>query len=132
MVYSSLVDIIRKGGVPMADLLKSVEQAQFKTDVPTISVGDTVKVHNRIVEGDRERIQVVQGTVMKLGKGGLRACFTVRRTAANGVGVERTFMIHSPRIDKIEVVRHAYVRRAQLYFLRGRQEKSARLKERRG
>ena len=116
----------------MADLLKSVEQAQLKSDVPEISVGDTVRVHNRIVEGDRERIQVVQGTVMKMGKGGLRASFTVRRTAANGVGVERSFMLHSPRVEQIEVIRHAYVRRAQLYFLRGRQQKSARLKERRG
>jgi large subunit ribosomal protein L19 len=115
----------------MADLLKSVEQAQLKADVPLIRVGDTVKVHNRIVEGDRERIQVVQGTVMRLSKGGLRATFTVRRTASHGVGVERTFMLHSPRVEKVEVVRHAHVRRAQLYFLRGRQQKAARLKEKR-
>jgi large subunit ribosomal protein L19 len=115
----------------MADLLSSVEQAQLKTDVPQLRVGDSVKVHNRIVEGDRERIQVVQGTIMSISKGGLRATFVVRRTGAHGVGVERTFMLHSPRIEKIEIVRHAYVRRAQLYFLRGRRQKSARLREKR-
>ena len=131
MVYSPAVDIMLEGGVTMADLLKSVEQAQMKPDVPQIRIGDSVKVHNRIVEGDRERIQVVQGTVMRMSKGGLRASFTVRRVASHGVGVERTFMLHSPRIEKIEVVRHAHVRRAQLYFLRGRREKSARLKEKR-
>jgi len=115
----------------MADLIRSVEQAQMKESPPEIRVGDTVKVHNRIVEGNRERIQVVQGTVMRLRKGGLRTSFTVRRTAAHSVGVERTFLLHSPRIEKIEVVRHGYVRRAQLYFLRGRKQKAARLREKR-
>ena len=115
----------------MADLIKSVEQAQMKEDAPEIRIGDTVKVHSRIVEGDRERIQVVQGTVIRLSKGGLRTTFTVRRTGAHGVGVERTFLLHSPRVEKVEVLRHAHVRRAQLYFLRGRREKAARLKEKR-
>ncbi len=112
-------------------LIKSVERDQMKENPPEIRVGDTVKVHNRIVEGNRERVQVVQGTVMRLRKGGLRTSFTVRRMASHAVGVERTFLLHSPRIEKIEVIRHGYVRRAQLYFLRGRKQKAARLREKR-
>jgi large subunit ribosomal protein L19 len=95
-------------------------------------VGDDVQVHFRIVEGDRERIQLVRGTVMRIHKGGgANATFTVRRVASHGIGVERTFPLHSPRIEMIEVLRHAHVRRAKLYFLRGRQGKAARLKEKR-
>jgi len=114
------------------DLVQSVEQ-QFKPnpDIPQLRPGDTVRVHFRIVEGDRERIQVFQGTVMRLRKGGVNANFTVRRIAAHGVGVERTFLLNSPRLEKVEVLRHAHVRRAQLYFLRGRKGKAARLKEKR-
>jgi large subunit ribosomal protein L19 len=121
-----------------SDLLRSVEEQQkkadigLKSDLPDLRVGDDVQVHFRIVEGDRERIQLVRGTVMRIRKGGgANANFTVRRVAAHGVGVERTFPLHSPRIEKIEVRRHAHVRRAKLYFLRGRQGKATRLREKR-
>lgn len=99
---------------------------------PQIAAGDTVKVHVRIVEGDKERIQVFQGIVIRVRGGGNDANFTVRRIASHGVGVERTFLIHSPRVDKIEITRRAKVRRAQLYYLRDVRGKAARLKERRG
>ena len=120
------------------DLLRSVEEQQvkdnigLKSDLADLRVGDDVQVHFRIVEGNRERIQLVRGTVMRIRKGsGANANFTVRRIAAHGVGVERTFPLHSPRIEKIEVRRHAHVRRAKLYILRGRQGKAARLREKR-
>jgi large subunit ribosomal protein L19 len=96
---------------------------------PEIRPGDRVKVHTRIVEGDRERIQVFQGTVMRKRKGGVAENFTVRRVASHGIGVERTFLVHSPRVEKIEVTGHTHVRRAQLYYLRGRKGKAARLRE---
>ncbi len=98
---------------------------------PKIASGDTVRVHLRIVEGERERVQVFQGVVIRLRRGGNEANFTVRRIASHGVGVERTFLLKSPRIEKIEILRSAKVRRAQLYYLRDRRGKSARLKERR-
>ncbi len=120
------------------DLLRSVEEEQLKQDIglksdlAELRVGDDVQVHFRIVEGDRERIQLVRGTIMRIRRGGgANSAFTVRRIAAHGVGVERTFPLHSPRIEKIEVLRHAHVRRAKLYYLRGRQGKAARLRERR-
>ena len=111
------------------DLIQSIEN--LKEEVPELSPGDTVKVHVRIVEGNRERVQVVQGVVIRIRGGGINRNFTVRRTASHGVGVERTFLLHSPRVEKIEVLRHGHVRRAKLYFLRGRSGKSARLRERR-
>jgi large subunit ribosomal protein L19 len=121
-----------------SDLLRSVEEQQqkdnlgLKSDLPNLRIGDDVQVHFRIVEGERERIQLVRGTVMRIRKGsGANANFTVRRIAAHGIGVERTFPLHSPRIERIEVRRHAHVRRAKLYFLRGRQGKAARLREKR-
>jgi large subunit ribosomal protein L19 len=121
-----------------SDLLRSVEEQQNKDDIgvisdlPDLRVGDDVQVHFRIVEGERERIQLVRGTVMRIRKGaGANANFTVRRIAAHGIGVERTFPLNSPRIEKIEVRRHAHVRRSRLYFLRGRQGKAARLREKR-
>lgn len=98
---------------------------------PELAPGDSVKVHVRIVEGDRERIQVFQGIVIRLRKGGNDANFTVRRIASHGIGVERTFLLKSPRIEKIEVLRRAKVRRAQLYYMRDLRGKAARLKERR-
>ena len=98
---------------------------------PQLAAGDTVKVHLRIVEGDRERIQVFQGVVIRLRGGGNEANFTVRRIASHSVGVERTFLLKSPRVEKIEITRHAKVRRAQLYYLRDVRGKAARLKERR-
>jgi large subunit ribosomal protein L19 len=113
------------------DLLRSVEAQQLKAEVPDLRPGDDVQVHFRIVEGGKERIQLVRGTVMRIRRGSVNASFTVRRIASHGVGVERTFPTHSPRIEKVEVLRHAHVRRARLYFLRGRQGKSVRLKEKR-
>jgi len=123
----------RRWYLAMVDLVKSVEQQQIKSEdeLPRLRPGDLVRVHIRIFEGGKERIQVFQGTVMRLRKGGANANFTVRRIASHGVGVERTFLLHSPRIAKIEVLRHSHVRRAQLYYLRGRKGKAARLKEKR-
>ncbi len=113
----------------MNELIKSLEAPD--RGHPQLAAGDTVKVHIRVVEGDRERVQVFQGVVIRLRKGGNDANFTVRRIASHGIGVERTFLLKSPRIDKIEVSRHAKVRHAQLYYLRERRGKSARLKEKR-
>lgn len=110
-------------------LMLSVEQEQLRSGVPALRIGDTVKVHQRIVEGNRERIQVFQGVIMRMQGGGVNATFTVRRIASHGIGVERTFLSNSPRLDKIEVLRHSKVRRAQLYYLRERRGKSARLRE---
>jgi large subunit ribosomal protein L19 len=113
------------------NLVESLEKSlQANAKIPQLSPGDTVRVHQRIVEGDRERIQVFQGTVIRLRKGGANASFTVRRIASNNVGVERTYLLNSPRIDRVEVTRHAKVRRAQLYYFRDLRGKSARLKER--
>ncbi len=100
-------------------------------NIPRLRPGDTVRVHNRIVEGDRERVQVFQGVVMRMKGTGPNARVTVRRIAAHGVGVERTFFLASPRVEKIEVVRHSHVRRKQLYYLRERQGKAARLRAKR-
>jgi large subunit ribosomal protein L19 len=115
----------------MSDLLKAVERVEPNPNIPQLRPGDTVRVHIRIVEGGRERTQVFQGTVIRLRKGGANSSFTVRRIAAHGVGVERTFPLNSPRLEKVEVLRHAHVRRARLYFLRKRKGKAARLKEKR-
>lgn len=111
----------------MTDLIKALEGTD--RDFPEINPGDTVRVHVRIVEGNRERIQVFQGTVIRKRKGGQDANFTVRRTASHGIGVERTFLLRSPRVEKIEVLRHGRVRRAQLYYLRRLSGKAARLRE---
>jgi large subunit ribosomal protein L19 len=114
------------------DLVKSLEQQlEPNPNIPEIRPGDTVRVHARIVEGDRERVQVFQGTVIRLRRGGTNANFTVRRIASHGIGVERTFLLHSPRLEKVEVRRRAHTRRAQLYYLRGRRGKAARLREKR-
>jgi len=102
-----------------------------KADMPQIRPGDTVRVHNRIIEGDQERVQVFQGVVMRMSGSGAQARFTVRRIAAHGVGVERTFFTTSPRVEKVEIVRQSRVRRAQLYYLRGRRGKAARLRAKR-
>lgn len=114
----------------MADLMASVEQGIMKKDAPELRPGDTVRVHAKVVEGNRERIQVFEGVVMRLRKGGAKAGFTVRRIA-HGVGVERSFLVNSPRVEKIEVLRHGHVRRAQLYYLRGRVGRAARIREKR-
>jgi len=115
----------------MMDVIRSLEQSQLKSELPDVRPGDTVRVHNRIVEGNQERVQVFQGTVIRTRKGGATANFTVRRIASHGVGVERTFLLHSPRVEKVEVLRRAHVRRAKLYFLRERRGRKARLREKR-
>ena len=110
------------------NILREIEREQLKQDVPTFNVGDTVKVHVKVVEGKRERIQIFEGTVMKRQNGGIRETFTVRKISS-GVGVERTFPLHSPRVEKIEVSRKGKVRRAKLFYLRERVGKSAKIKE---
>ena len=111
------------------DVLKAVTQEYIKTDIPAFNVGDTVQVHVKIKEGNRERIQIFEGFVLKRQNGGIGETFTVRRIAS-GVGVEKTFPIHSPLVEKIEVVRHGKVRRARLHYMRERTGKSAKIKSR--
>ncbi len=111
-------------------VIQELEREQLRTDRPQIASGDTVRVSVKVVEGNRERIQVFEGTVMRMRGGGLNQSVTVRRVSS-GVGVERTFLVHAPRVEKIEVVRHGVARRAQLYFLRDRVGKAATLRERR-
>jgi large subunit ribosomal protein L19 len=115
----------------VAQLIRSIESEQFKEDIPQFGAGDTVRVHAKVVEGSRERIQMFEGVVIRRRAGGINENFTVRRIASHGIGVERTFLIHSPRIDKIDVLRHGRVRRAKLYYLRGLTGRAARIKERR-
>jgi large subunit ribosomal protein L19 len=113
------------------NVINLLEREQEKPEVPVLRSGDTVRVHVKVVEGTRERIQVFEGVVIALGgKTGIGSTFTVRRVA-HGVGVERTFLVHSPRLDKIEVLRHGDVRRAKLYYLREKVGKRARIRERR-
>lgn len=115
----------------VAQLIRSIESEQFKDEIPQFGAGDTVRVHARVVEGTRERIQMFEGVVIRRRAGGINENFTVRRMASHGIGVERTFLIHSPRIERIEVLRHGRVRRAKLYYLRGLTGRAARIKERR-
>ena len=115
----------------VAQLIRSIEAEQFKSDVPAFAAGDTVRVHAKVVEGTRERVQLFEGVVIRRRAGGINENFTVRRVASHAVGVERTFLVHSPRIEKIEVVRYGRVRRAKLYYLRDLTGKAARIKERR-
>ena len=112
------------------NVLDEIVADQLRTDLPELASGDTVRVFARVVEGGKERIQVFEGTLMRLRGGGITRSITVRKIAS-GVGVERTFKINSPRIEKIDVMRHGKVRRAQLYFLRKRVGKAATLRERR-
>lgn len=112
----------------MNDIIKNIENAQLKAEVPEFHVGDTVKVYAKIKEGTRERIQVFEGTVIKRQNGGIRETFTVRKNS-NGVGVERTWPVHSPSVENIEVVRRGKVRRAKLNYLRDRVGKAAKVKE---
>ena len=114
------------------DLLESLNrQLEQNAEIPELHPGDTVKVYERIVEGQRERVQAFQGTVIRVRGGGANATFTVRRVASHGIGVERTFLLHSPRVDRVEVLRRAHARRARLYYLRERKGKAARLREKR-
>lgn len=111
-------------------LIEKITASQLRDDIPEFRAGDTVRVHAKIVEGTRERIQIFQGVVIKRHGAGISTTYTVRKIS-NGVGVERTFPVHSPRVAKIEVVRYGRVRRAKLYYLRERTGKSARIPERR-
>ena len=112
----------------MNDIIKKIEAEQLKSEVADFRVGDTIKVHNKIREGNRERIQIFEGTVIKRQGGSSRETCTVRKLS-NGVGVEKTWPLHSPNVEKIEVVRRGKVRRAKLYYLRGRVGKRAKVKE---
>ncbi len=110
------------------DALKLIAQSSMKADMPKIEVGDYVRVNVKIREGDKERIQAFEGTVIAMKHGGISETFTVRRVA-HGVGIERVFPIHSPRVDSVNILRHGVVRRAKLYYLRNRVGKAARVKE---
>jgi large subunit ribosomal protein L19 len=112
----------------MLDIIRAIEAEQIRTDLPSFNVGDTIKVHVKVKEGTRERIQVFEGVVLKKQNGGIRETFTVRRLSS-GIGVERTFPINSPIIDKVEIVRKGKVRRAKLFYLRSRVGKAAKVKE---
>lgn len=112
----------------MSDIIKSIEDAQLKAEAPKFNTGDTVKVYAKIKEGNRERTQVYEGTVIKQQGTGVRATFTVRKSS-NGVGVEKTWPLHSPIVEKVEIIRLGKVRRAKLYYLRNRTGKKAKVKE---
>ncbi len=111
-------------------LIAELEREQFKAEVPELRPGDTVKVHAKVVEGSKERIQVFEGIIIRVTGHGLRRNYTVRKMS-QGIGVERTFLVHSPRVEKIEVLRHGQVRQARLYYLRDKIGKDARIRERR-
>ena len=110
------------------DLLKAFTNEQLKENAPVLNVGDTVKIHNKIKEGNRERIQMFEGTIIAKNGGGISETFTVRRVAS-GVGVEKTFPVHSPNVEKVDIIRRGKVRRAKLYYLRDRVGKSSKVKE---
>ncbi|MBR6390130.1 MAG: 50S ribosomal protein L19 [Lachnospiraceae bacterium] len=112
----------------MSDIIREIENEQLKENAPELNVGDTVKVHGKIKEGNRERIQVFEGTIIKVQGTGSRKTFTVRKNS-NGVGVEKTWPVHSPLVEKVEIVRSGKVRRAKLTYLRGRIGKAAKVKE---
>ena len=112
----------------MSEIIRSIEQAQLRSDRPEFNVGDTVRVQVKVVEGSRERLQAFEGVVIAKRNGSSRETFTVRRVSY-GIGVERTFPIHSPRVDSIKIIRRGHVRRAKLYYLRGLQGKAAKIKE---
>ena len=111
----------------MNDIIKKIEEEQLKAEAPQFRVGDTVKVHNRIKEGNRERVQIFEGIVIKKQGGSSRETFTVRKSS-NGIGVEKTWPLHSPNVEKVEVVRRGKIRRAKLYYLRDRVGKAAKVK----
>ena len=112
----------------MSEIIRSIERQQLRTDLPDFRVGDTVRVFVKVVEGSRERLQAFEGVVIAKRNGSSRETFTVRRVSY-GVGVERTFPLHSPRVDSIKIIRRGHVRRAKLYYLRGLQGKAAKIKE---
>ena len=112
----------------MSEIIRSIEKAQLRTDLPQFGIGDTVRVFVKVVEGSRERLQAFEGTVMAKRNGSIRETVTVRRVSS-GIGGERTFPLHSPRVDHIEIIRRGKVRRAKLYYLRNLQGKAAKIKE---
>ena len=112
----------------MSEIIRSIEKAQLRTDLPTFGIGDTVRVFVKVVEGSRERLQAFEGTVIAKRNGSSRETFTVRRVSY-GIGVERTFPVHSPRLGSITIIRHGKVRRAKLYYLRSLQGRAAKIKE---
>ena len=112
----------------MSEIIRSIERQQLRTDLPDFRVGDTVRVFVKVVEGSRERLQAFEGVVIAKRNGSSRETFTVRRVSY-GIGVERTFPVHSPRVDSIKIIRRGHVRRAKLYYLRGLQGKAAKIKE---
>ncbi len=112
----------------MSEIIRSIEAKQLRTDLPTIHIGDTVRVQVKVVEGSHERLQAFEGTVIAMRNGGIRETFTVRRVSY-GIGVERTFPLHSPRVASVTVIRSGKVRRAKLYYLRSLQGKAAKIKE---
>ena len=112
----------------MSEIIRSIEAKQLRTDLPAFGIGDTIRVWVKVVEGNRERLQAFEGTVIAMRNGGIRETFTVRRVSY-GIGVERTFPKHSPRVDRVEIIRKGKVRRAKLYYLRSLQGKAAKIKE---
>ncbi len=112
----------------MSEIIRSIEAKQLRTDLPAFGIGDTIRVWVKVVEGNRERLQAFEGTVIAMRNGGIRETFTVRRVSY-GIGVERTFPKHSPRVDHVEIIRKGKVRRAKLYYLRSLQGKAAKIKE---
>ncbi len=112
------------------NILDKIDQEQMRFDLPDFRPGDTVKVHIRIIEGNKERVQIFQGVVLKKKRGNMNATFTVRKISHGGIGVEKTFALHSPRIEQIEVVALGRVRRSRLFYLRERRGKAARIRER--
>jgi large subunit ribosomal protein L19 len=131
VIYYLLAFFEEGTDMSVATLVRAIEEVQLRADRPELQPGDSVRVHLKVVEGTRERIQVFEGLVIRLRADGLRRAFTVRRIASHNVGVERSFLLHSPQIDKIEIVRHNVVRRKNLYYMRKLRGKAARLKERR-
>lgn len=121
-------EYLRKKGIVKMDILQQITQEQIRTDLPDLKIGDTVRVYVKVKEDNRERVQMFEGTIIKKNHGGIQETFTVRRVSY-GVGVERTFPVNSPKIDRIEIVRHGRVRRAKLYYLRDRVGKAAKVKE---
>ena len=128
MIEHSIKNICKKE-INMSEIIRELEKEQLRTDLPKLEIGDTVRVFVKVVEGNHERLQNFEGIVIKMQGGGIRRSFTVRRISY-GIGVERTFPYNSPRIGRIEVVRHGVVRRAKLYYLRERTGKAAKIKER--
>ena len=129
VMNARIAHIEREEKIKMSDIIKELEKEQLRTDLPELEIGDQVRVYVKVVEGTHERLQNFEGIVIKMEGGGIRKSFTVRRISY-GVGVERTFPYHSPRIGRIEVVRHGVVRRAKLYYLRERSGKAAKIRER--